>query len=154
MERMLSSWNMDLVLQVCDIVAQLDLINQWQINQIFIELKMPKYSHYGGFWMYGLSHRGHMTHTYRGRIMYALEWRTVSTLTRGLFWCLFPELQSNSGNKHQNNTRVRAETVRHESTYILFLTRHSKSVNDDKNDDLYTSSPSLTHSVVILLMTS
>ena len=35
------------------------------------------------------------------RIMYVLEWRTVSTLTRGLFWCLFPELRSNEGNKHK-----------------------------------------------------
>ena len=75
-------------------------------------------------------------------IMYALEWRTVSALTRGLFWCLCPELRSNEGNKHQNNTRVSAETVRHESTYIiLFLTRLNESINDDKNNDLYTSSP-------------
>ena len=60
--------------------------------------------------------------------MYVLEWRGFSALTRGLFWCLFPELQSNEGNKYQNNTWVRAETVRHESTYIiiLFLTRHNK----------------------------
>ena len=56
-------------------------------------------------------------------IMYVLELRTVSALTRGLFWCL---------NKHQNNTRVSAETVRHESTYIIsFLTRHNESINDD-----------------------
>ena len=69
--------------------------------------------------------------------MYVLEWRTVSALTRGLFWCLFPELRSNEGYKHQNNTRVSAETVRHESTYIiLFLTRHDESTNDDKDDDL------------------
>ena len=60
--------------------------------------------------------------------MYVLEWRIVSALTRGLFWCLFPELQSNEGNKYQNNTRVSAEMVRHESTYIiLFLTRHNES---------------------------
>ena len=63
------------------------------------------------------------------RIMYVLEWRTVSALTRGLFWCLFPELRSNEGNKYQNNTRVSPETVRHESTYIiLFLTRHNESI--------------------------
>ena len=42
------------------------------------------------------------------RIMYVLAWRTVYALTRGLFWCLFPELRSNEGNKHQNNTRVSA----------------------------------------------
>ena len=73
----------------------------------------------------------------------------------GYFWCLFLELRSNEGNKHQNNTRVSAETVRHESTYIiLFLTRHNESINDDRNDDVYTSSPCLTHSVFVLLMTS
>ena len=54
---------------------------------------------------------------------------------------------TNEGNKHQNNTRVSAETVHHESTYIiLFLTRHDESTNDDKNDDLYTSPPCLTRS--------
>ena len=64
--------------------------------------------------------------------MYVPEWLTVSTLTRGLFLCLFPELRSNEGNKHQNNTLVSAETVRHECTYIiLFLTQHKESINDD-----------------------
>ena len=44
-----------------------------------------------------------------------------------------PELCSNEGNKHQNNTWESAETVRHESTYIiLFLTQHSESINDAK----------------------
>ena len=75
-------------------------------------------------------------------IMYVLVWRTVSALTRGLFWCLCPELRSNQGNKRHNNTRVSAETVRHESTYIiLFLKRHNESKNDDKNYDLYTHHP-------------
>ena len=65
--------------------------------------------------------------------MYVLEWRIVLALTRGLFWCLFPELRSNEGNKHENDTRVSAETVRHESTYlIVFHTRHNDSINDDK----------------------
>ena len=83
----------------------------------------------------------------KSRIMYVLEWRTVSALARGLFWCLFPELRSNEGNTHQNNTRVSAETVRHESTYIiLFLTRHNEFINDGKNVDLYTSSPCFTRS--------
>ena len=87
--------------------------------------------------------------------MHVLERRTVSALTRGLFWCLFPEVRSNEGNKHQNSTRVSAETVRHESTYIiLFLTRQNEFTNCDKNDDLYTSSPYLTCSVFVLLMTS
>ena len=52
-------------------------------------------------------------------IMYVLSWRNVSVLTRVLFWCLFPSLLRNSGNKHQNNPLVSAETVRH-SSYTLF----------------------------------
>ena len=87
--------------------------------------------------------------------MYALEWRTVTALTRGLFWCLFPDLRINEGNKHQNDIQASAETARHESTYIiLFLIRHNESINGYKNVDLYTSSPCLTRSVFVLLMTS
>ena len=44
----------------------------------------------------------------RNKIMYVLSWRIVSALTQGLFWCLFPSLLRNSGNKHQNNPLVRA----------------------------------------------
>ena len=78
-----------------------------------------------------------------------------SALTRGLFLCLFPELRSNEGNKHKNKTRVSAETVRHESTYIiLFLTRHNDGNNDDINNDLHTSTPCPTRWVYVLLMTS
>ena len=59
------------------------------------------------------------------------------------------------GKEAQNNTRVSTETVRDESTYIiLFLTRHNVSINDDKNNDVYTSSPFLTRSVFVPLMTS
>ena len=50
-----------------------------------------------------------------------------------------------SYNNYQNNTRVSAWTVRHESTYsVSYLTRHNESINDDKNDNLHTSSPCLT----------
>ena len=74
---------------------------------------------------------------------------------RVLFWCLFPELRSNDGNKQEHNTQVGTETVRHESTYIiLFLTGYEESINDDENDDLYISSPCITCSVFVLLMTS
>ena len=55
----------------------------------------------------------------RNKIMYVLSWRTVSSLTRMLFLCLFPSLLRNSGNKHKNNPLVSAETVRHSSTYII-----------------------------------
>ena len=52
-------------------------------------------------------------------------------------------------------TLLYVETVRHESTYvILFLTRYNESINDDKHDELYTSTPCLTRSVFVLLMTS
>ena len=51
--------------------------------------------------------------------MYVLSWRTISALTQVLFWCLFPSLLRNSGNKHQNNPLVSAETVRNSSTYII-----------------------------------
>ena len=73
----------------------------------------------------------------------------------GWFLCLFPNSRSNEGNKQKNNTRVVAETVLVESTYIiLFLTRNNVSIDDDQNDDLYISSPCLTRSVFVLLMTS
>ena len=51
--------------------------------------------------------------------MYVLSWRIVSALTLVLLWCLFPSLRRNSGNKHQNNPLVSAETVCHSSTNII-----------------------------------
>ena len=60
--------------------------------------------------------------------MYVLSWRTVSALTRVLFWYLFLSLLRNSGNKHQNNPLMGAITFRHSSTYIILyifiVTRH------------------------------
>ena len=59
----------------------------------------------------------------------------------GYFGVYFPSFES--------------ETVRHESTYIiLFLTRNNESINDNKSDDLCTSSPCLTRCVFVLFMTS
>ena len=55
----------------------------------------------------------------RNKIMYVLSWRTVSALTRVLFWYLFPSLLRNSGNKHQNNPLMSAETIHHSSTCII-----------------------------------
>ena len=60
----------------------------------------------------------------RNKIMYVLSRWTVSALTRVLIWCLFPSLLRNSGNKHQNNPLVSAETVRHSSTYIILYFQH------------------------------
>ena len=52
------------------------------------------------------------------------------------------------GNKHQSPW-----TVPHGSTCIISsLTRHNKSINDDENDDLQTSTPCLTHSIYVLLV--
>ena len=84
--------------------------------------------------------------------MYVPECWTVSAHTRWLFLCLFPELRRNEWNKHNNNTRVSAETVRDENIYIIwFLTRHNVSMNDDKNDDFYKSSPRPTRSVFVVM---
>ena len=47
--------------------------------------------------------------------MYVLSWRTVSALTRVLF------LFRNSGNKHQNNPLVSAETIRQSSLRVHAL---------------------------------
>ena len=55
----------------------------------------------------------------RNKIMHVLPWRTVSVLTPGLFWWLFPSLLRNFENKHQKNPFVCTETVRHSSTYII-----------------------------------
>ena len=49
-------------------------------------------------------------------------WQTVYALTRVLFLCLFLELRSNEGNKHQNNTRVGAETVQYIHLSISYMT--------------------------------
>ena len=51
--------------------------------------------------------------SYKKKIMYVLSCQTGSVLTRVLFWYLFPSLL------RQNNPLMSAETVRHESTYIV-----------------------------------
>ena len=69
-----------------------------------------------------------------------------------VFLVFISRVAKQRGNYYQNNTRVSAETVRHESTYIIwFLTRHNESINDFENDELYTSSPCLTRSVFVLM---
>ena len=51
-------------------------------------------------------------------------------------------------------SRVASKSTKNNTRLILFLTWHNKSINDDKNDDFYTSSQCLTRSVFVLLMTS
>ena len=88
-------------------------------------------------------------------MMYGLEWETVDALTRGLFWYLYPLLLLSSGNEQQNNDFVRTWSVCLDNTYIiLFLTWLDESINAITNDDLYISTPCLTHLVYVLLMTS
>ena len=60
----------------------------------------------------------------RNKIIYVLSWWTVSSPTRVLFWCLFPSLLRNSGNKHQNNPFVSTEANSHSSTYIGIYIQH------------------------------
>ena len=64
----------------------------------------------------------------RNKIMYVLEWRTVSALTQVLFLCLFPSLLCNSGNKHKNNPLVSTDTFRYSSTYIILYIFHRKRI--------------------------
>ena len=64
------------------------------------------------------SHR-YIMMTYR--IMYGLEWWIVDVLKRGLFWCLFPKLWSNEGNKHQNNRWAHKQFVKSVHILLYFL---------------------------------
>ena len=58
----------------------------------------------------------------RNIIIYVLSWRTVSVLTRVLFWCLFPSLLRNSANKHKLPSRERWNSSSHEYIhYSLFM---------------------------------
>ena len=64
--------------------------------------------------------------------MYVLEWRTVSALMKGLFWCLFPELRSNDGNKYQITPEwAQKQFVTRVHTLFYFL-HDITSINDDK----------------------
>ena len=71
------------------------------------------------------------------------------------FGCLFSNLWSNEGNKHQHNTPVNIWTVYHQRTYIiLFLTCHYEYINGNKREDLHNSISFLIHLVYIVLMMS
>ena len=82
------------------------------------------------------------------RIVYEFESWAIYVLTRGLFWCLFPELRSNTGNKQQNNLKW-AHCIH---DFISFTTYES--INDDENADPHISNLFLTGPVFIRLMTS
>ena len=89
------------------------------------------------------------------KIMVVLEWRTVYALTRGFFGVYFPSCTAT----RETNTKITLEwgqfvTRVHKAYIILFFIRHNVSVNKHKNDDFHTSSPCLTRSPHVLLMTS
>ena len=63
-----------------------------------------------------------------------------------------PELWSNEGNKHRNNTRVSVKQFG-ARVHTLFYW-HNESINYDNIDDLYILCPCLTCSVFVLLKTS
>ena len=74
----------------------------------------------------------------------------------GYFGVYFPSCEA----MREINTKITLEWAQkqfvtrvHTSFYFL-RARHDESTNDDKNDDLYTSSPCLTRSVIVLVMTS
>ena len=57
--------------------------------------------------------------------MYVLEWRTVYALKWGLFWCLFLELCSNEGNKHQqlhSSERINSSSQEYIHYFISYTT--------------------------------
>ena len=56
----------------------------------------------------GVGPRSHLESLNVSFIENNVSTRIVYARMRGLFWCFFPELHSNEGNKHQNNTRVSA----------------------------------------------
>ena len=86
--------------------------------------------------------------------MYALEWRTISALKRGLFWCLFPELRSNEGNKHQNNARVSPQTV-HQRVHTLFYFLHDiTNAEITIKTTIFTHRPRISLAQFSLLITS
>ena len=48
---------------------------------------------------------------------------------------LFPQLRSSDGHKHQDNTRVSAYEIIHDSTYIILFFYTTQSSGDKKRPD-------------------
>ena len=88
----------------CDVIST----RLWR-HQQNVQSQTEQVSHGTGVWrsLFLSSFMGSFCHV-RNKIMYVLSWQTVYALTRVLFWCLFPSLLHNSGNKHQNNPLVSA----------------------------------------------
>ena len=72
------------------------------------------------------------------KIMYVLSWWTIYAFTWVTFLCLFPELQSSSRNKHQNNPLEGEQTVHHSSPYtILYMITYCLIYFQGSRCDLY-----------------
>ena len=104
----------------CDCIMMSSVIDCDIISSTYTELVRHKVDVWGSYFYLQM---GLLCHV-RNRIIYVQLWQTVHAHTRVLFWCLFPELLRNSGNKHQNNTLVSASAVRHSSTYIIHYISH------------------------------
>ena len=63
-----------------------------------------------------------------------MEWQTVYAFMRGLYWWLFPQLQSSEGNKQQNYFPSQStQNVRYDSTCIIVLLAwQNELINGDK----------------------
>ena len=90
----------------------------------WIENNFPHSITLTGVWVkdiYENSKWNEMINTYR--IIHVLSWRTVNALTRGLFWCLFPELR---------NTQITLEWVHKQfvtRVLVLFYFLHDIRIN-------------------------
>ena len=71
--------------------------------------------------------------------MYVLEWRTVSALTRGLFWCLFPELEAT----REINTKITLEWA--QKRFVMRVHTLFNFLHDITNPSMTIKSTSFTH---------
>ena len=69
----------------------------------------------------------------RNKIMYVLSWRTVSALTRVLFWCLFLRCLAT----REINTKIPSPERWNASTYIIFYISQAHTLSSSM---LYTYS--------------
>ena len=72
--------------------------------------------------------------------MYVLAWRAVYALTRGLFWCLFPQLRSKEG-------KTRNQYVVHHNP-VPRLISTSNTLGGNHSTVNLTINPPITHSTI------
>ena len=91
---------------------------------------------------------------YREKCMYSSD-KLFQHSWKGYVGVYFPSCKA----MREMNTKITLQWAQKQIVigvhiFILFLTWQNKSINDDKKDDLFTSSLCLTNWVFILLMTS